>query len=279
MEERDIRGLHIAYFPPTGPDRKAVVIGSHGFLSSIKELGKILPEKLSAAGFHVFLYDHFGHGQSSGPRGFVDVPGLIAGFWEVRNHAQTSLKDPSMKFFGLGHSLGTIPVLLHANHLNGVVVVSPMRRLDDSLNRWEKLLYPILYYGVTLPLNFVAQLMGLDWELRIPYKFTRYHLFSEHIYADQAELDLEAYTPARNYALTRVVDNEATASTTRTPVLMIVGKQDIVTGVVPSQQIYNALPAPDKTLKILDRSGHSVFQDHQGHVAIDTIVQWLVAHS
>jgi len=277
METVKVRGISINHYPPTGEDKKAAVICAHGFLSSHIELGTVLPERLAAAGFHVYLYDHPGHGESDGARGYVDLPTLWGAFWEVHHFIRSALNEKNLKIFGMGHSLGSIPVLMHADNLSGAILVGPPSRLDYSLNALERVAYPLLYYGVTIPLNFLANMLGISWEVKIPYKFCKENLFSEREYIEHAKLDLSRFVPGRTYPLTKA-DNVAMAKKRRAALLILVGGKDTVTGVAQSQEVFEALLSKDKRLRIFDRSGHSVFQDHDGAALTQEIETWLKEH-
>ncbi len=109
MQEEEFTGkggtrLHLRSWRPAAP--RATVVIVHGVNS---HSGQYLwsGERLSAAGFAVYAYDHRGRGQSQGPRFYIDD---ITDYTEDLGTLIRLVKsrEPGRKLFVLGHSAGGV---------------------------------------------------------------------------------------------------------------------------------------------------------------------------
>ena len=135
--------LALRRLPAPGPAR-AVVVVVHGLG---EHAGRYhgLAECLHEWGFAVWAHDHYGHGESSGPRGGLPSElRLVDDLALVVDDARR--ENPGLPVVLLGHSLGGLVVASliarGVRHVNAAVLSSP--GLDPGLNGFQKLLLVVL---------------------------------------------------------------------------------------------------------------------------------------
>ena len=135
--------LALRRLPAPGPAR-AVVVVVHGLG---EHAGRYhgLAECLHEWGFAVWAHDHYGHGESSGPRGGLPSElRLVDDLALVVDDARR--ENPGLPVVLLGHSLGGLVVASliarGVRHVNAAVLSSP--GLDPGLNGFQKLLLAVL---------------------------------------------------------------------------------------------------------------------------------------
>ena len=137
--------LYAEAFAPKGGAPKGVVVITHGYAEHCgryRELAHVIVD----AGWAVLSYDVRGHGQSPGPRGFVDhFETYLRDFAAVRK-AAAKLASPGAPMVLLGHSHGaliTLRALCDERPPEGVVaaiVASPFLALRLPVPGYKKLL-------------------------------------------------------------------------------------------------------------------------------------------
>ena len=139
----DGQTLALRRLPAPGPAR-AVVVVVHGLG---EHAGRYhgLAECLHEWGFAVWAHDHYGHGESSGPRGGLPSElRLVDDLALVIDDARR--ENPGLPVVLLGHSLGGLVVASliarGVRHVNAAVLSSP--GLDPGLNGFQKLLLAVL---------------------------------------------------------------------------------------------------------------------------------------
>ncbi|RUR66763.1 alpha/beta fold hydrolase [Variovorax guangxiensis] len=135
--------LALRRLPAPGRAR-AVVVVVHGLG---EHAGRYhgLAECLHEWGFAVWAHDHYGHGESSGPRGGLPSElRLVDDLALVIDDARR--ENPGLPVVLLGHSLGGLVVASliarGVRHVNAAVLSSP--GLDPGLNGFQKLLLAVL---------------------------------------------------------------------------------------------------------------------------------------
>jgi len=135
--------LALRRLPAPGRAR-AVVVVVHGLG---EHAGRYhgLAECLHEWGFAVWAHDHYGHGESSGPRGGLPSElRLVDDLALVVDDARR--ENPGLPVVLLGHSLGGLVVASliarGVRHVNAAVLSSP--GLDPGLNGFQKLLLAVL---------------------------------------------------------------------------------------------------------------------------------------
>jgi alpha-beta hydrolase superfamily lysophospholipase len=131
-------------FPPTnGKSPQGVVVITHGYAEHCGRYRE-LAEVIAGAGWSALSYDVRGHGQSPGPRGFVDhFATYLRDFTAVRK--QAAKLSPGVPMVLLGHSHGSLITLraLVDGTPDGVVaaiVSSPYLGLRLAVPAYKKLL-------------------------------------------------------------------------------------------------------------------------------------------
>jgi len=135
--------LALRRLPAPGPAR-AVIVVVHGLG---EHAGRYhgLAECLHEWGFAVWAHDHYGHGESSGPRGGLPSElRLVDDLALVIDDARR--ENPGLPVVLLGHSLGGLVVASlvarGVRHVNAAVLSSP--GLDPGLSGFQKLLLAVL---------------------------------------------------------------------------------------------------------------------------------------
>jgi len=135
--------LALRRLPAPGRAR-AVVVVVHGLG---EHAGRYhgLAECLHEWGFAVWAHDHYGHGESSGPRG--GLPSELRLVDDLALVIDDARRDnPGLPVVLLGHSLGGLVVASlvarGVRHVNAVVLSSP--GLDPGLSGFQKMLLAVL---------------------------------------------------------------------------------------------------------------------------------------
>jgi alpha-beta hydrolase superfamily lysophospholipase len=124
-----------------------------------------LAEHLNAWGFAVRGYDHYGHGESAGPRGALSSDTRLLDDLADMIESTRSRLPPGLPLVLLGHSMGGLVaarlVSLHLRPVDGLVLSSPA--LDAGLGTVQKLLVstlphiaPNLRVGNGLDANYLS---------------------------------------------------------------------------------------------------------------------------
>ena len=141
-------GVHLAvqdWEAEPGAPLRAVVLLVHGLGEHAGRYDD-MADHLSAWGFGVRGYDHYGHGESAGARGTLTSIGRLEDdLVDVLDDTRSRL-DPGVPLVLLGHSLGGL-VAAHAVatgrvRVDGLVLSSPA--LDPGLTPFQRLLLAVL---------------------------------------------------------------------------------------------------------------------------------------
>ena len=142
IDARDI-ALYAESFAPTGKGSpKGVVVITHGYAEHCGRYREVA-HVIADAGWAALSWDVRGHGQSPGPRGFVDhFATYLRDFDAVRTAA--AKLAPSLPMVLLGHSHGSLITLRAlcdgARPVAAAIVSSPYLALRLPVPRYKKLL-------------------------------------------------------------------------------------------------------------------------------------------
>jgi alpha-beta hydrolase superfamily lysophospholipase len=145
-----VNGLAVRDWPvATGTSSRGTVLIVHGLGEHMGRYNALAKE-ISAWGFAVRGYDHYGHGKSGGPRGsLTHDTQLLDGLGEVIDDTRTKLAQHptnNQRLILLGHSLGGLVasrfVALKMRPVDGLVLSSPA--LDAGMNAVQKMLVAVL---------------------------------------------------------------------------------------------------------------------------------------
>lgn len=263
------------YVPAEGESHPGVLL-CHGF-ASCKEEYMALPHSLCREGFTVLTFDYSGHGESTGPRGFVSENGHLD---DTLRAYQTLIDRPEVDVDHtalVAHSLGTAAALRFlgtqaAKHVKCAVLLAPPHQIRQSVTPFEKGSYSTLY-TLSQPM---LRLTGKH--LYIPYRVGPKDLYEspEAIKRANTHKILQSTISVNNYTyLMEKQDNVIYAERVTTPALVMVGAKDKLIATEHSRKVYEALGSKDKHWVALPESGHSMLGDRQAKEATTEIVGWL----
>lgn len=270
MKEEEFTGrggtrLHMRCWRPEAP--RAVVVICHGVNS---HSGQYLwtGERLAAAGFAVYAYDHRGRGKSAGPRFYID---------DVREYTEdlgtfialAKSREPGRKVFLLGHSAGGVVsctwALDHQAEIAGFICESFAFEVPAPA--------PVLAL-VRLFARITPKLPMLKLKMK---DFTRDPAALHALEADP--LTRGEVQPARTVAaLLEATDRMRREFPTITlPLLIMHGTADKATMPSGSELFYEKAGSRDKTLKLYEGHFHDLLNDLDKEKVMADIVAWINA--
>ena len=130
---------------PEGLAVRGVVLIVHG-LGEHAGRYEHVARRLNSWGFTVRSYDHYGHGESGGPRGGLPTPErLVDDLADLIDSTRVRMAE-DMPLVLFGHSLGGLVaaslVAQRKRKIDGLVLSSPA--LDAGLSRWQRFLVSVL---------------------------------------------------------------------------------------------------------------------------------------
>lgn len=249
---------------PANPPRAVVVI-CHGVNS---HSGQYLwtGEKLAAAGFAVYAYDHRGRGKSQGPRFYIDD---ISDYTEDLGTfiALAKSREPGRKIFLLGHSAGGVIgctwTLDHQTEIAGFICESFAYKVPAPA--------PVLAL-VRLLGKIAPKLPVLKLEMK---DFTRDPAALALLQADP--LCKGEIQPARTVAaLLKATDRmKAEFPALKLPLMILHGTDDKATVPAGSKEFYAAASSSDKSLRLYDGHFHDLLNDIGKDTVLADIVNWI----
>lgn len=255
--------LHMRSWRSQAP--KAVVVICHGVNS---HSGQYLwtGERLAAAGFAVYAYDHRGRGHSEGPRFYID---------DVREYtddlgtfiALAKSREPGLKVFLLGHSAGGVVsctwALDHQSEIAGFICESFAFEVPAPA--------PVLAL-VRLLARITPKLPVLKLKMK---DFTRDPAALRALEADP--LTKGEAQPARTVAALLEATDRMRREFSRItlPVLIMHGTQDKATRPSGSELFYEAAGSRDKTLKLYEGHFHDLLNDLNKEQVMADVIAWI----
>lgn len=260
--------LHMRSWMPAAAPRAIVVI-CHGVNS---HSGQYLwsGERLSAAGFATYAYDHRGRGRSEGPRFFIED---VSDYTEDLGTfiALAKSRHPGLPLFLLGHSAGGVVscsyALDHQSELKGLICESFAFQVPAPA--------PVLGF-----VRFLA-----SFAPRLPVLKLKNRDFSRDAQAVQAlETDPltqgEAQPAGTVAALLRAGDRMRREFPTLTlPVFILHGTDDKATVPAGSQFFFDTVGSKDKTLRLYEGHYHDLLNDLGKDAVMADIVAWINART
>jgi alpha-beta hydrolase superfamily lysophospholipase len=268
MNEENFTGrggtkLHLRSWRPANP--RATVIICHGVNSHSGQY-RWAGERLSAAGFSVYAYDHRGRGESEGPRFYIED---IADYTEDLGTliALAKSREPGRKLFLLGHSAGGVVsctwALDHQAEIDGFICESFAFEVPAP----AILLSLVRFLGRVAPRLPVLRLKMKD--------FTRDPAALRALLADP--LTRAEVQPAGTVAaLLKATDRMRREFPTITlPVLIMHGTEDKATVPAGSELFHERAGSRDKTLKLYEGHFHDLLNDVGKEAVMADIVAWI----
>lgn len=258
--------LFMRSWEPAGTPRAVVVI-CHGVLS---HSGQYLwtGERLSAAGFAVYAYDHRGRGKSEGPRLFInDISEYTDDLGSFM--ALAKARQPGLPVFLLGHSMGGVIsctwTLDHQKEIAGFICES------FAFEVWAPapVLSLVRFLGRVAPKLPVLKLHNKD--------FTRDPQALANLNSDP--LTKGEVQPAGTVAaLLKATDRmRAEFNAITIPLLIMHGTKDKATVPAGSELFYDRARSRDKTLKLYEGHFHDLLNDVGKEGVVADVVGWIDA--
>jgi alpha-beta hydrolase superfamily lysophospholipase len=265
---RDVSLFYRAWYP--SEPAKAVVALVHGLGEHCDRYSTIV-SALTRSGYALYGFDNQGHGRSGGQRGHIER------WQDYRENTQRFVElirqhEPTLPLFILGHSLGGLIVLdygLHApDGLQGVIISGP----------------PIHPVGVAKPyLVIIARLLsGLLPRLALKIGLGPEALTRDPAIAEATRTDpMVSSVATLRWGMETMVAIATVRQTIRQwqlPILLIHGSADTINAVTGSQELFNNITHPDKTLKIYPDNYHEPHNDLDREKVVADLVEWLDKH-
>jgi alpha-beta hydrolase superfamily lysophospholipase len=251
----------------------------HGF-ASCKEEYMSLPHALARQGFSVLTFDFSGHGESTGPRGYVSehshLDDTLRAYQALIERPEVDLNRTAL----IGHSLGTAAVLRFlgtrvGHHVRATVLLAPPYQIRQSVAALEKQAYAFLSHAAQPWLKLTGQ------HSYIPYKVTAKDIYTspEALTRAKTQKILMTRISVHNYPyLIEQQDNVLYAQQVHTPALVIVAEKDSLIPNALSRKTFEALASRDKSFHVIAGSGHSMLGDRQAREVTQLLSEWLVKH-
>lgn len=252
---------------PAGPPRDVVVI-AHGFGEHGGRYGNLV-ERLVALGYAVHTVDHRGHGRSGGVRALVErLAIVIEDFHGFVEQVRAKHEVPKVKLVGhsMGGSIAFGYALAHEDRLSGLILSGPA--IGGIVPRAQQLVLRVI--------SAIAPRLGV---LLLP---------AEGVSSDPAVVRAYVEDPLVHHgkAPARTISElvRASASYLRRahevtiPTLVQHGAEDILIPVGGNTEVYAAIGAKDKTIRIYDGLHHEIFNEPEHAQVIADLTDWLAAH-
>ncbi len=249
---------------------KAILLVVHGLAEHCGRYMNVV-NHFVPLGYAVYGLDHIGHGKSEGTRvhveRFTDYTDTLKLYFDL-----IRLEHPDTPIFLVGHSLGALIgaayLLEHQDELAGAILSGILIKVPD--NTPPAIVFVGKLLSALLP---KAGLLGVNAEgvSRDPDVVQAY-INDPLVYRSKATARL---TAEMLYTMQRVTD-EATAITL--PLLIVQGSLDKLVDPDGAQMLYDAVSAPDKTLKVYEGFYHEVFNEPEHEQVLDDVEAWLAAH-
>ena len=266
LQTSDGLRLHVSRWMPEAPAKAAVVL-IHGFTEHGGRYAE-LAERLNRHGCAVYAPDLRGHGRSEGEQILVMAfDQYLEDLQRVVAHARQ--QAPGRPLFLYGHSMGgTIVALWAASRepgVRGLVLSAPPVRMGDHV-------FPLLrrlagIFGRLFPRLRVVRL-GTGTLSRDP-------AVVEDFRSDP--LVYHGRLPCRTGAeILRAAERlRHGAGAIRLPLLILHGTADGLTDPAGSQELYDRVASPDKTLKLYQGLYHDLVHEPEKEEVMADLVGWM----
>jgi len=261
------------FFRTWSPDEnsKGLVIISHGYAEHSGRY-EDFARRLLSEGFSVWAHDHYGHGNSEGPRALIQRIELAAEDMRIAVETAAALHGNSPVFL-FGHSMGgaiaALTALKSTKNLRGLVLSGAAVRIQDTS--------PALVRGIARIFRLFAPSLPL-----LPFH-TEKLSHSREVLKNYHEDPLN-YTGKMKVAMglemieaERILSARALAGISL-PTLIVHGGDDAIVPPESSRKLYEELGSEDKTLRIFDEAYHELHNEACAQEYFSLLGQWLKAH-
>lgn len=280
--EVNSRGLEIfskSWLPETHP--KAVVYFCHGYGDTCTFLVEGIARKLASFSYGVVAMDYPGFGLSEGLHGYIpSFDKLVDDVIEHYSKAKEKPEFRNLPSFLFGESMGgAIALKVHQkqpNAWNGAVLVAPMCKIADNVvPSWlvTQILIGVAKFLPTQKLVPTQDLGELAVREAKKREHTAYNVISyKHKPRLQTALELLNATKEIERLLEKV----------SLPLLILHGKNDMVTDPSVSKALYERASSSDKKLFLYEDAYHALLEGEPDEMILRVfgdIISWLDEHT
>lgn len=261
------KGVELFYRLDNAKKPRANVVINHGFAEHIGRYD-YLAKSLVDAGYNVLRYDLRGHGQSKGPKGYIesynnfitDADSMVD-LMKATNH--------DLSTFMLGHSMGGLVTTLYGinypKKLDGQI-------LSGAANGKIPGASSIMAKGLAVAAKFfpfknLKNPVGKEL-CSVPEVVEAY--FKDQLVLKSATFNF--YNEFFNKATDDVIKNLDKYSL---PVLVLHGKEDAIVPVTISENFYEKISSGNKELVIYPGLFHEIFNEKTKDEVIKKVISWL----
>jgi alpha-beta hydrolase superfamily lysophospholipase len=257
--------LHYLVWPQTQSEACLLIV--HGFGEHAARYSKLVEMLQMKHKIEAYALDLRGHGQSEGPRVFVDafddfVDDVILFRREIEQASACK------RYFLFGHSMG------------GLIAVLTSLRRNPS---WERLILSSPYFGLPMgdvPFGFVTTILGLIaprmvWDNPIPPVYLTHDQEQLQIYANDTLIQRRISMQLAKEMLqaTRNIWNKTWE--VKLPLLLLAAGDDRIVSLKKTERFFSEISSKDKEMYIFDGFFHEIFQETEREKPINTFSQHL----
>jgi alpha-beta hydrolase superfamily lysophospholipase len=250
---------------------RATVVLVHGFGEHSGRY-QALVRHLLEHGYSVTLYDHRGHGKSSGLYGHIDRFSHYEDDLQVI--VDSARKTPAgEKLFLIGHSMGGLVTLRYLTRaeatVDGAVVSAPLLAIAARVPAHKLLIARIgatLAPRLRLPNDIDPAVLSRDPGVGRAYAADPLvgRLVSTRWFAEAVKAMKEVKTAAAKIT---------------TPLLLLHGSEDRLAAVEATKEVYPLIASRDKELRLLEGFYHELFNEPEKEEIYRRVTDWLGARA
>ncbi len=266
----DGRDLFYRFQVPARPS--GIVLLLHGYAEHSGRYEWVM-ERLAEAGLAVYAPDHRGFGRSARPGILADLESLEAVIADIAALAAVARRVlPEAPMFLLGHSMGGMLALLfalrHPEGVAGLVTTGAEVEIPEFVS-------PLLL-RISGLMNRLLPLLPAQ-----PFEYREVSRDPQVIQAiEQDPLYYKGKVRARSgyQQLLGIREVLANLPRLRLPLLLLHGGEDRTMSPRASEQVFQSVTSPDKTLKIFPGLRHEILNEPEREQALAVILDWLRRH-
>ncbi|MBE6039077.1 MAG: alpha/beta hydrolase [Anaerofustis stercorihominis] len=252
---------------------KSIVENSKAVICIVHGLGEhcgrydYFTQKLNDAGYSVYSFDLYGHGQSEGKRGYLDrFDRYVDEAVSLVNIAKS--ENPGKKVFLFGHSMGGCVAAYTGEREKGLVDgVILSGACTDTPPAAAKLTGIIKILGSIAPNATLGNSLG-DLVSRDPAVVELYN-------TDPLNLKKLTFALYKQFCVLGTSHVKNNAKSFSYPVLILHGGEDKLSDPSASVNFEKNISSQDKTLKIYDGLFHEILNEPEKDEVINDILIWL----
>lgn len=246
---------------------KANVIINHGFAEHLGRYDYVA-KRLLDAGYNVLRYDLRGHGQSYGPKGYIDS---YTNFIEDAKamYDLMTVHNPGLETFMLGHSMGGLVTAMYGleypDTLAGQIFSgAAYGKLPAASGYKAKLLSTLAKTSPKLQMKNVVE----DDICSVPEVVNEYK--NDPLVLKKASFNFynEFLNEASDFVLEYMYEYDL-------PCLILHGEDDAIVPVELSYEFYEQIASTDKELITYPGLYHEILNEDEKDEILTTIIEWL----